>query len=100
MELGRAPDAISLAAIIGAVEGSKELKNCVLGLGLCSEDNPCALHEEWLPLRTAIHNFLEKTTLADLVHVAERRSRQKEPQLARPNYVETETGDAPERERL
>jgi len=73
MELGRAPDVISLAAIIDAVEGPKEREVCVLGLGLCSEDNPCVLHDEWLPLRTAIHNFLERTTLADLVHVVERR---------------------------
>lgn len=100
MELGRAPKAISLAAVVRAVEGLKELEDCVLGLGMCSEDHPCALHEEWLPLRTAIHNFLEKTTLADLVDVMQRRS-------AGPNlgFVEQTRGvpearDAFERKRL
>jgi Rrf2 family transcriptional regulator, iron-sulfur cluster assembly transcription factor len=74
MELGRAPDTISLAAVILAVEGPKEIGACVLGLGLCSEENPCLLHKEWLPLRTAIHDFLEKTTLADLVRVVEKKT--------------------------
>jgi Rrf2 family protein len=41
MELGRAPESISLAAVIHAVEGSKESNACVLGLGACSEENPC-----------------------------------------------------------
>lgn len=99
MELGRAPNAISLAAVIQAVEGPKELENCVLGLGLCSKDNPCALHEEWLPLRTAIHNFLEKTTLADLVHVAGRRSEHPELRLVGQKQVANEAGSGSERKR-
>ena len=70
MELGKAPDAISLASVIRAVEGPKDAEDCVLGFGLCSTRNPCALHEDWLPLRTAINAFLVKTTLADLVRVA------------------------------
>jgi Rrf2 family protein len=74
MELGRAPNTISLAAVVHAVEGPREVDACVLGLGSCSEQNPCLLHKEWLPLRTAIHNFLEKTTLADLVRVVEKKT--------------------------
>ena len=97
MELGRAPDAISLASVIGAVEGPKELEDCVLGLGLCSEENPCALHEEWLPLRTAIHNFLEKTTLADLVGVVQRRSSHPDPRFVRLNRTKIKAGTTPER---
>ena len=100
MELGRAPEAISLAAVIGALEGPKEREDCVLGLGLCSEENPCALHEEWLPLRTAIHNFLDKTTLADLVTVVQRRSSQNEPRLVRLNKTVMKVGGTPERKRL
>ncbi len=74
MELGRAPDSISLASVIRAVEGSRDAEECVLGFGMCSEQNPCALHREWRPLREAINGFLVKTTLADLVRVAQAKS--------------------------
>jgi len=72
MELGKAPEAISLASVIRAVEGTKDA-DCVLGFDACSTENPCALHEDWLPLRTAINAFLVKTTLADLVRVAAKK---------------------------
>ena len=75
MELGKAPDAISLDSVIRAVEGTKDTEDCVLGFGACSTENPCALHEDWLPLRTAINAFLLKTTLADLVRVAAKKRR-------------------------
>ena len=99
MELGRAPGAISLAAVIGAVEGSSEPKNCVLGLGLCSEENPCALHEDWLPLRTAIHSFLEETTLADLVNVMEGRSENPDLRFVEHRREVAEAGKTLERKR-
>lgn len=73
LELGRAPEAITLASVIHAVEGTVESDECVLGLGVCSELNPCALHREWLPLRKAIHEMLEKTTLADLARSVRER---------------------------
>jgi Rrf2 family iron-sulfur cluster assembly transcriptional regulator len=66
MELGRAASTITLASLILVMEGSKELDECVFGLGTCSEDTPCILHDEWIPIRNAIRDLLEKTTLADL----------------------------------
>jgi Rrf2 family iron-sulfur cluster assembly transcriptional regulator len=66
MELGRAASTITLASLILVMEGPKAADECVLGLGTCSEETPCVLHDEWIPIRTAIHNLLEKTTLADL----------------------------------
>jgi Rrf2 family iron-sulfur cluster assembly transcriptional regulator len=74
MELGRAPDAITLASLIEAMEGAKAPNECVLGLGVCPEENPCPLHEDWIPLRTAIRDLLEKTTLADLVRTVSKGS--------------------------
>lgn len=100
MELGRAPDTISLAAVILAVEGPKEMDACVLGLGLCSEENPCLLHEEWLPLRTAIYNFLEKTTLADLVRVVEKKTTHRKPRVLSLIAAEAEASRTRERKRL
>ena len=100
MELGRAPDTISLAAVILAVEGPKEMDACVLGLGLCSKENPCLLHKEWLPLRTAIHNFLEKTTLADLVRVVEKKTSHRKSRVLSLIAVEAEASRTRERKRL
>jgi len=70
MELGRAPEAITLANLVRAVEGSRLSDNCIFGLGDCSPEHPCPLHHDWLPLRTAIFDLMEKTTLADLLHAA------------------------------
>ena len=67
MELGRAPELINLSSVIQAVEGPAEKERCVLGLAVCSEESPCALHYEWLPLRDRIHELLREKTLADLV---------------------------------
>lgn len=100
MELGRAPKSISLAAVVRAVEGTKESDVCVLGLGVCSEENPCPLHKEWLPLRTAIHNFLEQTTLADLVRVVNKKSRQQKSSVLDLIAAEAAAVRARERKRL
>lgn len=74
MELGKPPEAISLASVVRAMEGPKDVEDCVFGFGMCSVQNPCALHKEWWPLREAINGFLTKTTLADLVRVAQAKS--------------------------
>jgi Rrf2 family transcriptional regulator, iron-sulfur cluster assembly transcription factor len=74
MELGRAPGAITLASIVTTVQGSIEENRCVLGLSMCSEDSPCALHFDWVPLRGRILELIDKTTLADLVHSLNERS--------------------------
>lgn len=67
MELGRAAEAITLAAVVEAMQGSAVANECVLGTGLCSDEAACALHYGWLPLRNGIQELLEKTTLADLL---------------------------------
>jgi Rrf2 family iron-sulfur cluster assembly transcriptional regulator len=100
MELGRAPEAISLNSVIRAVEGTKEVEKCVLGLGTCSEVNPCALHKEWLPLRLAIQKFLDGTTLADLVKVAQNRPQPRTALLTRPKRPAIASGTPSERKQL
>ena len=100
MELGRAPETISLNSVIRAVEGTKEMEDCVLGLGTCSEANPCALHREWLPLRLAIQKFLDGTTLADLVQVVKNRPEPRAAQLARQKRPGNASGGPSERKQL
>jgi Rrf2 family iron-sulfur cluster assembly transcriptional regulator len=66
MELGRAASTITLSSLILVMEGPKGVDECVLGFGTCSEETPCVLHDQWIPIRAAIRNLLENTTLADL----------------------------------
>ncbi len=66
IHLSRAPEVITLADILRAVEGSVQQEWCVLGLQTCSDDHPCPLHPEWAPLRAGMVSLLEKTTLAGL----------------------------------
>ena len=67
VELGRPAEAIPLSSVIRAAQGGLDSDKCILGLSICSEENPCSLHHEWLPHRAAIETMLERTTVADLV---------------------------------
>ena len=69
VELGRAAEAIPLSSVIIAAQGSIDSNRCILGISVCSEENPCSLHSEWLPHRAAIQEMLERTTVADLVRI-------------------------------
>lgn len=66
LELGRAPQAISLWAIVRATEGPAQPNWCVLGLDACSEERPCPLHPQWFHIREGIERLLRETTLATL----------------------------------
>ena len=66
LELGRAPQAITLWMVVQAMDGSGQSERCVLGLRACSEESPCPLHLRYFPLRLEIRRLLEETTLASL----------------------------------
>ncbi|MGH9794829.1 MAG: RrF2 family transcriptional regulator [Candidatus Acidiferrales bacterium] len=66
MELGRPADAITLGAIIEAVEGRDRTDYCALGGRPCTENRPCPLHERWRPLCEEMRRLLAETTLAAL----------------------------------
>lgn len=67
IELGRAPEEISLWSLVSAVDGSGDLRDCVLGAKMCAPGKPCPLHEQWGPLREKMKKMLDETTLATLV---------------------------------
>ncbi|MBZ5502535.1 MAG: Rrf2 family transcriptional regulator [Acidobacteriia bacterium] len=70
VELGHAPRAITLAALVRAAEGPAISEGCVFGLASCPIDTPCPLHRDWAPLQASIRELMENTTLADLIAVA------------------------------
>lgn len=61
--LSRPPNKITLYDIVEAIDGTQHLKECVVGLSKCDEQQLCPQHDEFKGIRTRIHSFLEKTTL-------------------------------------
>lgn len=55
----------SLADIVKAVDGDSIYKDCVIGLKLCSEKNPCPVHFEYKEIKRNLISMLEDNTIAD-----------------------------------
>jgi Rrf2 family protein len=64
--LVRAPAETTLYDIKEAVDGVTELEECAVGLGPCSDDMPCPLHDTWKPIRRQITEYLRQTTLQQM----------------------------------
>lgn len=55
----------TLADIVKAIDGDKLFTGCGLGLNMCSEKNPCPLHDEFKVIRKKIHNMLELAMIGE-----------------------------------
>ncbi|WP_293872326.1 Rrf2 family transcriptional regulator [Flavobacterium sp.] len=55
----------SLADIVRAVDGDSIYKDCIIGLKLCSEKNPCPVHFEFKEIKRNLISMLEDNTIAD-----------------------------------
>lgn len=71
--LARPASAITLRDIKAAIDGVKDLDWCAVGLGPCSDDVPCPLHDGFKPLRQRIKRYLDRTTLAEMALALERK---------------------------
>lgn len=60
------PQQVTLRDVKAALDGVGELEKCAVGLGTCSDDQPCPLHDSWKPIREEINRYLERTTLAEM----------------------------------
>lgn len=70
------PEEVALMEVVEIVDGTAALERCAVGLDPCSEETPCPLHERFKPIRKAIREYLEGTTLDDLARgLAEKRAR-------------------------
>lgn len=65
--LNKEPAAISVAAIIDAVDESVDATSCS-GKSDCQEGSICLTHHLWNDLTEQIHSFLKGISLADLVN--------------------------------
>lgn len=58
----------NLREVLESIEGpaAEEKKECVYGLGFCSDEQPCPLHLHWKPIRCAYENMLQNITVGEL----------------------------------
>lgn len=62
VKLSRKPSDIRLIDIVRAMGEKDILDKCVLGVGLCDEENPCTLHKQMKQVKkTVIAMYREKT---------------------------------------
>ena len=64
--LPKSPESIKLLEIILALDGEKPFDTCIMGLGECSAETPCALHERWEAQMAEFRELLLATTRAEV----------------------------------
>lgn len=65
--LGRDAAAISVAEIIGAIEGPFGITECSTQPGLCAQEQHCAIRPNWQRVNGAVQRALEGVTLASMM---------------------------------
>ena len=67
VKLSRSPSGIYLPEIIQAIEGPpSDQEQCVFGLDMCTDEQPCPFHSKWSVIREQIRDMLESENLAEL----------------------------------
>jgi len=56
----------TLISIVDSLEGMGKFQECLLGLPVCSNENPCPLHNSYSSIRNTIVQELTFKTIADL----------------------------------
>jgi FeS assembly SUF system regulator len=64
--LAAAPEDISVAQIIAAIEGPIALTECSDTTGICGQEPQCSVRSNWQRINIAVREALEQVTLADL----------------------------------
>ncbi|HIE28584.1 TPA: Rrf2 family transcriptional regulator [Candidatus Poribacteria bacterium] len=57
---------ISLLKVVKCIDGLCYLERCIFGIGTCSCEDPCPMHEKWRPIKEQIMWLLQTETLAEL----------------------------------
>lgn len=64
--LARAPERITVAEMIAALEGPFGLTECTVHPGACSQESSCHVRQPWQRINRVVHEALAGVTLADL----------------------------------
>jgi len=65
-KLAQESNMIKIIDILEAVKECLHGKDCVLGIGLCSETKKCALHNEWKTPKKAMLDMFKNKSLYDI----------------------------------
>ena len=65
-QLARAPEAVTVAELLDALEGGVALMDCTAGPGHCEQEESCSVREPWQRINRAVLGALENVTLAEL----------------------------------
>jgi FeS assembly SUF system regulator len=69
--LSRSPEEISVAEVIGALEGPIGITECTASApGTCAQEPLCGVRANWQIINEAVHGALEKITLAEMLRPA------------------------------
>ena len=71
--LARKPDQIRLREISELFDGLSLANECLLGYGRCADDTPCPVHKLWGPRKEHVQEFLQNTTIMDLLKLDTKR---------------------------
>ena len=71
--LARAPERITVADIVTAMEGPIGMTECSAHVGLCDHESHCGVRVNWQRINQAIAGALEDVTLADMVRPPPKR---------------------------
>ena len=66
--LARAPEAISIADVIDAMEGPIGITECGAMAGLCLQEAACPVRGHWLWLNLMVRRSLDRVTRAQMSH--------------------------------
>ena len=55
---------VSIADVVKAIDGDGIYKDCVIGLKICMEKNPCPVHFEYKEIRTNLIKMLENSNIS------------------------------------
>jgi FeS assembly SUF system regulator len=71
--LARAPEQISIADIVTAMEGPIGMTECSAQAGLCDHETHCGVRVNWQRINDAIAGALAGVSLADMLKTPQRR---------------------------
>ena len=74
MTLSKPAKEISLFDLVEAIEGSRWMNRCLLGLSECSEERACPTHAFWSEQRKLIEQKLKSISLADVSEFESRKN--------------------------
>ncbi|MBI5475466.1 MAG: Rrf2 family transcriptional regulator [Ignavibacteriales bacterium] len=64
--LGMKAKDITLLQIVEAIDGVSFMNNCVFGFPNCTDEDHCAVHDQWGKIRTKIHEMLANKNILEM----------------------------------